>query len=191
MPGNRSFRAGGKDFFAVLLKVLNLTKLELDSQLLQMQEDEKRIHAVADWVDNRIIWLDELYDVTDRFPDGNAARLIRLEAEPLTRIGKDKHVARINLEGVLTADSKEWDLFLAHLNADGRYGVDSKGLKPNTILRGERFRFPQQFSGSISVEKREPAEYQLKLWKEPPPRKRDMQQPNGDAGFGAIGGELP
>ena len=129
--------------------------------------------------------------LADRFPDGNAARLIRLEAEPLTRIGKDKHVARINLEGVLTADSKEWDLFLAHLNADGRYGVDSKGLKPNTILRGERFRFPQQFSGSISVEKREPAEYQLKLWKEPPPRKRDMQQPNGDAGFGAIGGELP
>ena len=42
------------------LKALNLTKLELDSQLLQMQEDEKRIHAVADWVDNRIIWLDEL-----------------------------------------------------------------------------------------------------------------------------------
>ena len=29
------------------------------------------------------------------------------------------------------------------------------------------------------------------LWRDPPPRKRDAQQFNGDAGFGAFGGELP
>jgi hypothetical protein len=175
------------------LKALNLTKLELDSQLLQMQEDEKRIHAVADWVDNRIIWLDELYDLTERFPDGNSARVIRLEAEPLTRIGKDKHIARMNLEGIKSADSKELESFFAHLNADGRYDVQSKGLNQrNNIMPSERFRgFPQQFSSVIGVEKREPAEYQLKLWKEPPARKRDAQQLNDDPGFGAIGGELP
>jgi len=67
--------------------------------------------------------------------------------------------------------------------------VESKGLKPNILMRNERFRFPQQFSGSISVEKREPAEYQLKIWKDPPARKLDAQA--GDAGFGAMGGELP
>src|SRR5262249_53207625 len=106
------------------------------------------------------------------------------------RIGKDKHVARINLEGILSSDFREWNSFLAHLNADGRYTVESK-VQRNNILRNEWFRFPQQFSSSISVEKREPAEYELKLWKEQPPRKRDTQQAIGDPGFGAIGGELP
>ena len=170
------------------LKALNVVKLGLDGQLLQMQEDEKRIHTVADWIDNRIIWLDELYDLTERFPEPSSARLVHLSADPLTRVGKDNHVGRISLDGILGTDSKEWDLFLAHLNTDGRYGVDSKGLKPNTLLRNERFRFPQQFSASIGVEKREPGEYQLRLRKEPPPRRRD-----GEAGgdFGAMGGEFP
>jgi hypothetical protein len=172
------------------LSTLNLVKLGLDGQLLQMQEDEKRMRSVAEWVDNRIIWLDELYDLTERFPDPVAARLVHLSADPLTRIGKDNHVGRISLDGMMTADTKEWDLFLAHLNTDGHYGVDSKGLKNNNLLRNERFRFPQQFSASIGVEKREPAEYQLQIHKEPPARSRNAER-GGDPGFGAMGGEFP
>jgi Tfp pilus assembly PilM family ATPase len=171
------------------LTALNVVKLSLDGQLQQLQDDERRINAVEEWTKTRIIWLDELYDLAERFPEGNAARLVRLAADPLTRIGKDNHVARISLQGIVTEDPKEWDSFLAHLSAEGHYGVNSEGLKANQ-LRLDRFRFPRQFDAKVTVERREPADYRLKLWAEPPLRKRDAEL-NADPAFGAAGGDPP
>jgi hypothetical protein len=173
------------------LKALNLVKVGLDGQLQQLQEDERHILAVNEWTKERIIWLDELYDLTDRFPDPNSVRLIHLAADPLTHTAKDDHVARITLEGIATDDPKELDSFLAHLRADGHYGVDPKVVGPN-LLRVDRFRFSRQFKSALTVKNREPNEYQLILSAEPPVRKRDLQNAGQGAGFDAMGGgELP
>src|SRR5262249_17553861 len=50
------------------LKELNVVKVGLDGQLQQMEKDDANRVAVQDWMNNRIIWLDELYDLTERFP---------------------------------------------------------------------------------------------------------------------------
>jgi Tfp pilus assembly PilM family ATPase len=173
------------------LKELNIVKVGMEGQLQQMEKEDTNRVAVQEWMDNRIIWLDELYDLTERFPDGNVARLTKLSADPLTHTAKDKqHIGRINLEGVTTETPKELENLLSHFRADGYYGVEPLTLNRN-LLRIEPWRFRSQFKTSMSVAKREPKKYQLHLSAEPPPRKRDVPQNAGqDAAFG-IGGDLP
>jgi hypothetical protein len=174
------------------LKELNIVKVGLEGQLQQMEKEDANRLAVQEWMDNRIIWLDELYDLTERFPDNNVARLTKLTADPLTHTAKDKqHIGRISLEGVTTETPKELESFFKHLTADGYYGVEPLNLNRN-MLRIEPWRFRSQFKTSMSVANREPKKYQLRLSAEPPARKRDVQQNAGqDPGFGGFGGDLP
>jgi len=173
------------------LKELNVVKVGLDGQLQQMEKDDANRVAVQDWMNNRIIWLDELYDLTERFPGGDSARVLKLSADPLTHTAKDKqHIGRMSLEGVTTETPKELDNFFKHLQADQYYGVEPPTFGRN-MLRVEPFRFRSQFKGSMSVQNREPKKYQLSLSAEPPARRRDLKQNAGqDAAFG-IGGDLP
>src|SRR5205807_8445386 len=57
---------------------LTLHKADLDKKLLHLEDDAKRIKAIDDWVQTEVCWLDELYDLTDRFPDTNLIRLTQL-----------------------------------------------------------------------------------------------------------------
>jgi Tfp pilus assembly PilM family ATPase len=168
------------------LKELNVIKIGLDGQLLQLEEDDLRIKAVSDWVKNNVNWLDELYDLTDRFPEGNAMRLTYLAGEPLAHTVKETHVGRITLKGIAAADYKEVDALIAWLRLDGHYRVEPKILGRNLSI--DRFRFPNQFSTRVDVEKREPAQYLRRLSVEPPRRQR-QEPPAFD--FGAPGGDLP
>src|SRR5262249_5323612 len=58
-------------------KVAALTreKADLDGQLAKLGEDGKRYDAVNTWVEGEVVWLDELYDLSDRLPQGNALRV--------------------------------------------------------------------------------------------------------------------
>jgi Tfp pilus assembly PilM family ATPase len=181
------------------IKGLNFVKLDLDGQL-QLMEKEDTIRAdVEEWINDRVIWLDELYDLTERFPNLNRARLRSLTADPYSHTrthnvrAKGPHpIGRISLEGVTTDAPKELDDFLEHLRAEGYYGVEPKVLTGNQIRGVERNLFPRQFKTSMTVEKRDPQKYQLYLSAEPPVRKKDVQQNAGqDAGFGAPGGAFP
>ncbi|HEV2946733.1 MAG TPA: hypothetical protein VGX70_05120 [Gemmataceae bacterium] len=172
------------------LKELNIVKVGLEGQLQQMEKEDANRLAVQEWMDNRIIWLDELYDLTERFPENNVARLTKLSADPLTHTAKDKqHIGRISLEGVTTETPKELENLMIHFRADGYYGVEPLTLNRN-MLRIEPWRFRSQFKTSMSVASREPKKYQLRLSAEPPARKRDLQQNGGqDPAFGGFGGD--
>lgn len=169
---------------------LNVVKVGMEGQLQQLEKEDAGRVAVQEWLNHRIIWLDELYDLTERFPESNAARVTRLAADPVTFAAKDHRIGRITLEGVTTEAPKELDNFLKHLIPDDHYAVDAPTLSRNTLQIERRFR--QQFKTGMAVTRREPKEYQLTLSAEPPARKKDVQQNAGqDAGFGALGGELP
>jgi hypothetical protein len=174
------------------LRDLTIDKVDLEGQLQQLEKEDANRAAVEDWMNNRIIWLDELYDLTERFPDPNMARLTKLSADPLTHTAKEKQrIGRISLEGITTEAPKDLDDFLSHLKADGHYGVEPLTLGRN-MLRLEQFRFRSQFKTSMAVAYRRPKEYQLTLSAEPPARKRDVQQNAGqDPGFGPQGGGRP
>jgi hypothetical protein len=168
------------------LKALNVVKVGLDGQLLQVEEDSLRIKAVSDWTGNNVNWLDELYDLTDRFPEGNSLRLTYLAGEPLTHTAKETHVARMTIKGIAAADYKEVDALIAGLRQDGHYRVEPKILGRNLSI--DRFRFPNQYSTRIDVEKREPAQY-LRHLSVPASRRQREEAPAFE--FGPPGGDLP
>jgi hypothetical protein len=135
---------------------------------------------------NNVNWLDELYDLTDRFPEGNSLRLTYLAGEPLTHTAKETHVARMTIKGIAAADYKEVDALIAGLRQDGHYRVEPKILGRNLSI--DRFRFPNQYSTRIDVEKREPAQY-LRHLSVPAPRRQREEAPAFE--FGPPGGDLP
>jgi hypothetical protein len=172
------------------IKQLNAVKVGLEGQLQLMEKEDTHRVAVKEWLDRRIIWLDELYDLTERFPNQSAARLTRLSFDPVTFSAKDNRIARITLEGVTTEAPKDLESFQKHLMPDGHYAVDPLQLSRNMLQIERRFR--QQFKTGMAVTNREPKDYQLILSAEPPARKKDLQQNAGqDLGIGALGGELP
>lgn len=182
-----------------VLEKLFIQKANLDKQLVQLQEDEKRLQALDEWNRGGVVWLDELYDLTDRFPDPNNMRLVQLSATPLQRTAKDRHVARMELKGVTTEDHQAVDTLNSRMVQDGHYRVDPKQLALNTGL--ERLRFRQQFTMRVDVEKQPPSMYTRRLTVAPPPEDPDRGRgpargrrggaPGGmDFGFG-LRGDVP
>jgi Tfp pilus assembly PilM family ATPase len=168
------------------LKALNLQKLGLDGQLLLLDEDALKIKAVSDWEKNNVNWLDELYDLTDRFPEGDSMRLTYFAGEPMTHTAKELHVGRMTLKGIAAADYREVDALIARLQREGPYGVEPKVLQRNLSI--DRARFPNQFTTHVTVEKRQPVQYLRRLTVSPLRRQRE-EAPG--FGFGGPGGDLP
>jgi hypothetical protein len=145
-----------------------LKNAELDSELTLAEQDAKRIKALGDWNDHAIVWLDELYDLTERFPDPdkNSVRLSRLTAEHVDRGSKDKRVAKISLLGVTGDDHKPVDQLISKYVEDGLYRVDPKRLTRNAGPE-RRDGFTQQFEiPRIDLEKRPPDKYVRQLEEE-------------------------
>ena len=71
-----------------------------------MDEDSKRIKALDEWTRGDIVWLDELYDLTDRFPDANNLRLTQLTGKPMARTAKNPYAAQMMLKGIMNNDYK-------------------------------------------------------------------------------------
>jgi Tfp pilus assembly PilM family ATPase len=170
----------------VQIDALTMEKINLDKQLLETDVDEKRIKALQDWADGEVVWLDELYDLTDRFPEPTNIRLTRLTADPVARTGKGKYAARMMLTGV-TGDLKKADDLTSRLTSDGYYGVKPPQTSRNTgpdRLRG----FSQQFALPVDVAKRPSEKYIRRLSVTP----REGRQGDGtgmDLNFGDFGGQ--
>lgn len=145
------------------IESLYLQKKNLDNQLLILEEDSKRLAAIETWNNAGVVWLDELYDLTDRFPNIETIRLVSLVADPLMRSAKDKdkHVAKMTLKGITTEDFQPIDMLVARLVEDGHYRVEPKQMSRNTGL--ERGRFSQQFTTKVDVEKQQPGRYVRRL----------------------------
>ena len=69
---------------------LRQDKENLDATLKRMDPDGKRLAAVDDWTKREVVWLDELFDMTDRFPTDDSVRVNMFEgkAYAVTKDGK-------------------------------------------------------------------------------------------------------
>jgi hypothetical protein len=141
---------------------------ELDLQLAAYEDDDKRVKAIAAWADQEVAWLDELYDLTDRFPDPDKdqVRLTSMTGDVIDKLpnakekDKDKHVARMSLKGVSGADDRPLDHMLDAFRADKYYAIPTPPTRvPNRgpdRLRG----YSQEWTiPRIDIDKRDPASY--------------------------------
>ncbi|HZT83103.1 MAG TPA: hypothetical protein VFA26_22940 [Gemmataceae bacterium] len=139
---------------------------DVDKTLQDLEEDDKRIKAISAWTDQNVNWLDELYDLSERFPDPDKAnvRLTQLSGSLVERVAKDKdkdksqNVAQMSLKGVCSDDAKPIDSLLAHFAADG-YSTSPKHVAPNRST-GRQSGFSQEFTiARVDIKKRDPAQY--------------------------------
>jgi Tfp pilus assembly PilM family ATPase len=142
-------------------------KADLDRQLTQLDDDSKRIKALDDWSQTEIVWLDELYDLTARFPDPNKLFLMQMTGNPVsaTTKSRDKYVGRMTLKGGMTLDPEPVDDLVADLARDGHYNVPAKQDARNTAV--DTRRFPRQFTLTVGVEKLPPARFVRQLEVQP------------------------
>jgi Tfp pilus assembly PilM family ATPase len=146
------------------LQGLNLVKADLDRQLVPLEEDAKYLKGVGDWTDNDVVWIDELYDLADRFPRDPNLQLIELQCVPEARVGKEKYVAAMTLTGI-AADDRPAKLFEDQLKDDSRYyRVNPMEIGRNTTGVGGFFSgFQRKFTVRVDVEKRPATEYRRVL----------------------------
>lgn len=74
-------------------------KKNAEEILTSLDADAKRLQAVDDWTKREVVWLDELYDLFDRFPDIDRARVssFKGEALPVDRVGKQPAQAKVDV----------------------------------------------------------------------------------------------
>jgi hypothetical protein len=174
-------------------------KLQLEEDLRNMEDGGKRVKAVREWEDKGVNWLDELYDLTYRFPDPANTEVRTLVCGPLepAKGSKLKYVADMRLD-IFTDAVKDVDMLATHMSQDHHYSVSPKiSYGPTQGFRS--LRKNQKFVFRATVEHRDPvpSQYTLKLTTIPPlePRGR-RDRANGrrpeDAGmldpFDVLGG---
>jgi hypothetical protein len=144
---------------------------ELDNQLGFAEDDDKRYVAVKAWTDSTVVKLDELYDLTDRFPDPDASG-VRLSLLTITDIDKpanakeadkakdkDKRISRMSLKGVCKDDYHPVEQFIQRFEQDGRYHSDPTRFSRNTGP-DRRSGYVQEWTvDKIDIDRREPRDY--------------------------------
>lgn len=159
-------------------------KKDLETKAAAADEDDKRFKAVGDWVNSEVVWLDEVYDLTDRIPDHKGMRLTQITGEPLPRTAKSKQIAKMTVVGVVTNDAApKVDAVLDAFVKDGHYRVSPKKLDRNTAP--DRREFPQMFTLRLDLEKAQPQHYVRKL--APPPEEEKPRDDGAGEGFGVPG----
>jgi Tfp pilus assembly PilM family ATPase len=161
------------------LDYASLRKTQLDGDLKLLDDDSNRIAALDEWNQGGIVWLDELYDLTSRFPDTESIRLISLNGAPLTHSTQTKRsakpvpgaktsdedqskaVAKLTLNGITTEDPRAVKSLQERFVTDGHYMVEPKLQARNT--GADRTRFQQQFTAHIEIEKQPPDKYERRL----------------------------
>lgn len=145
---------------------LTARKTELEKKIQFLQDDDKRVKAIGAWVESEVVWLDEFYDLVDRFsqadPDRDSIRLASFSGSVQDRGGvKDKqHVAKMELK-VLTTDNR------SHVNSLLDEFIRDK-FKPKPVATGrntgvERQRFAYQATETVEFEPRTADKYVRKI----------------------------
>ncbi len=139
-------------------------KSDLDKKAAAKKEEGRRIKALDDW--DSVVWLDELYDLTDRIPNVDQLRITQLLAAPAPRAAKGavQYTAKLTIDGEIideqrTGSRKVLDDFIAQF--------ESKADREYYILDGPPIVKPTRngttFSFSIQIKRRPPAKYTRKL----------------------------
>ncbi|HEX4592580.1 MAG TPA: hypothetical protein VH120_21835, partial [Gemmataceae bacterium] len=140
---------------------------EFDAELSKLDMDRRRIAAVDQWQKSSIVWLDELYNLTSRFPDVNRVRLTELIAQPLPlpppqpgrSIDPDKPVAEVKLKGVTTDDNalsalgRELVRDVARVAPPTKKGNNTGGRRQARVEWGYTYQLAQQDKDQITSRK--------------------------------------
>ncbi|WP_020475519.1 type IV pilus biogenesis protein PilM [Zavarzinella formosa] len=166
-------------------------KKAADDTLKELEVDRKRIKAVREWDQKRINWLDELYDMSSRFPDSKTTKLdlFRGEARDPEKGAKVKNVGRIVMK-VQTSADKAFNNLQSVMTSDRKY----HDIVPQTRggTGGRLGSNMQLYELKAELEHRMPNEYIRKMV-EPPSLKPDKrtgpeENPRGKGGVGGGGG---
>jgi Tfp pilus assembly PilM family ATPase len=163
------------------LEKLTEDRNRLDLQLSQYADDGRRVVALNDWQGKDVVWLDELYDLTDRFPETQTMRLTQFSGTTVDYKGKgNTFVGRLDLEGITRSDSRSVDLLVQSLNQDPHYRTSSPLSNVRSTI--DRRNFPIKFMTKLDLEKLPPRDFTRRLQ---PERPRGGPQDNG-GGFGGM-----
>jgi Tfp pilus assembly PilM family ATPase len=139
---------------------LAVKRASLDRELATLDDDAKRIKNIEDWNRAGVVWLDELYDLTEGFPDTNSIRLTQLVCE-VNNSAKDKK-AQMSITGITTDNPEAADALQRSLVEESEYyGVGARQTVRNRGVEAGRFR--EQFSIKVGIEKRPREKYTRKL----------------------------
>jgi hypothetical protein len=175
---------------------LTRQKAELDDMLtLKFDQDERRLAAVDQWQRSEIVWADELYDLTARFPDVTKLRLTELSAAPEavpqtpTQPGRaadtGRAVAKVKLKGLSTEDDKSLRTLMKELEKDAAR-VYPKQVGPNTTGSSRR-QFVQQWSTEYALAHRGPEQHPRRFTATPPDRTKSRNRGRPDRGGPELG----
>ncbi len=158
-------------------------KADVEQMLARYDKDVKRIKAMDSWTANKVVWLDELYDLAECFPDPKDIRLTSLVGQPKTKTARDNDVAHLTLKGVV--NSRDYVKLLPALQHKLQDETHARVGGYDTLRNSgaDRFRFGSQFTMQIDMAKRQPNEYTVRL-----PESADAPRPDGRPGFLRRGG---
>ncbi|MBY0513044.1 MAG: hypothetical protein K2P78_03930, partial [Gemmataceae bacterium] len=164
---------------------LERQKATLKKDIADLEPVGKQYEAVEQWQTREVVWLDELYDMTDRFPSGGVL-LTQLDATPILpdKTGKQDAQFRLSLR-LSTTRPETVDALITAIEKD------SGGKK----FYRETDKKTQQdvMTVSTKVLRRDPSEYVRRPVFQTPPRKlyapsrddaaakeKDAASPKGD-----------
>jgi hypothetical protein len=157
---------GGYFFTAMQLQAKNteLAGLQeqqksLARQITFVTDFGKKLQALGDW--DSPVWLDEIYDLTQRIGNVDELRITKLIAEPLVRGPQQPYIAKVTIFGRLM-DEKNTPLLtrlMEEFRKDGAYSPVAPRIVGDT------------FTMEVKVEKRGPASFTRKIPPEPSTKK--------------------
>jgi hypothetical protein len=167
---------------------LRTQKSNLEEEIKKLDDSAKRVKAVKDWEAKNINWLDELFDLTARFPDPNNTEVVQLIGKPLeaAKNSKQKHVAEIEMQ-INTSNGGNVDGLAINMAHDRHYTVAAKTSKGSAGGAFTSGRKSHQFVLKAQIEPREPSQYTQRLNTAP----ADVPGQRADAGpreYGMAGG---
>jgi len=148
------------------LRILQVKKVDLEESIGKLEDVSKRVKGVKEWEDKGVNWLDELYDLTARFPDPKYTEVVQMIGRPNETKGiAAKYVAELELN-IQTEAGKHVDDLATRIVQDKHYSVGGKISKGAVAGAGNRINpnsKNQQFSLKVHLERRDPKEYVLQL----------------------------
>ncbi len=124
----------------------------VEDLLAQEREDTRRLKAMDDW--DSLPWIDEVYELGGLVKDVNTLRITHFNAEPLPRTPGSRAVAKVTIRGTVQdprGGRQPVDQLVAEMRRQGYYNVPAPKMTGN------------QFLLEVTVERRPPADYKVKL----------------------------
>jgi hypothetical protein len=142
---------------------------ELKETARKATDQKRRIEAVAAWQDRDVNWLDELRDLSARFPGPRDALVLRMAMRPASSAG-----GVIDMQGLLR--DPKIVVNMEHLVRDGFRRVQSRRVQQRS---GEED-YTWLFETAVSVAPRPPEQYVARR-EPPPPAEPAEEKENPDA----------